>query len=258
MPNPSRRVLARSAPGRRPAAAPSARRAAPVAPPPAPAPVKHRNVRGMGVKRRDKDLYETPADCALAICKRLERLLRLGTEPRLIEPSAGSGSFVKAMKAVWPEAVIMAVDLHTENGRKLYAAGATSYVIGKWQVQDVAGFASDLDVGNPPFSEAEVHIHHALLTLREGAYLAYLLPTSFLASQGRCARLWRPDNVGSLTGFGGLRYFWPLAERPSYTDDGGTDMTEYGVFVWKKGFTLNPEILPPMWWKPKNAERRDA
>lgn len=209
------------------------------------------------MKRRDKDLYETPSDCSMAICKRLEAVLKLGDDPRIIEPSAGSGSFVKAARAVWPQAIILAVDLHHENGKALHKAGATSYTTGRWQGQDVGGFGADLIVGNPPFSEAEEHFRHAFNVVAPAGYVALLLPTSFLCSQTRCKDLWRPTNAGGLIGFGGLRYFFPIAERPSFTDDGGTDMTEYGVFVWKRNFSMNPEILPPLWWKGKNAAFKD-
>ena len=258
MPNPSRRGLARSAPGNRPARAPARAVAGPVAPRQEPAATLHRNVRGLGQKRRDRDLYETPPDCALAICKRLARLVRLDAEPKLIEPSAGSGNFVRAMRAVWRDAIILAIDLHAQNARLLHAAGATSYITGRWQNQNVKGFAADLTVGNLPFSEAEEHIHHGIDMMPVNGWLACLLPTTFLATQGRSERLWTPERPGSLVGCGGLRYFWPLAERPSYTNDGGTDMTEYGVYVWRKGYTLNPEMLPPLWWKEKNRERHDA
>lgn len=208
-------------------------------------------MRGLGAKRRDKDLYETPQACASAICARLEAILKLGEDPRIIEPSAGSGSFVKAARATWPEAIIQAVDLHSENARRLHVAGATSYTTGKWQQQDVGGFGADLIVGNPPFSEAEEHIVHALNVVSPAGYVAMLLPASFLASQRRCKSLWTPNTPGGLVGFGGVRYVWPIAERPSFTEDGATDMSEYICVVWKRNFSMNPELLPPLWWKTK-------
>lgn len=259
MPNPSRRVLARSAPGSRPAAAPSVRRPAPVDAGPPRAATLHRNVRGLGAQRRDKDLYETPAALATAICRRLARVLRLDEAPRIIEPSAGSGSFVRAARATWPRATILAVDLHQQNARAMHAAGATSYTVGQWQQQDVGGFGAHLILGNPPYSEAEAHIQHALdHVLGPDGYLAFLLPTSFLASQGRCSRLWPPREPGGLIGLGCLRYIWPIAERPSFTGNSSTDMTEYACYVWRKGWGLSPEVLPPLWWRPENAEHHDA
>lgn len=258
MSHPSRRVLTRSALGARTSTDSSVKRAAPVAAAPA-APAKaHRNVRGLGAKRRDKDLYETPQDCALAICTRLEAVLKLGDDPRIIEPSAGSGSFVRAIRAVWPKSMLLAVDLHPENARPLHKAGATSYASGRWQTQDVGGFGADLIVGNPPFSEAEEHIAHALNVVSPAGFVAMLLPASFLSSQGRCRRLWTPQEPGSLIGFGGVRYVFPLAERPSFTDDGATDMSEYLCIVWKRNFTTNPELLPPLWWKHAVEQHKEA
>jgi hypothetical protein len=277
--NSSRRVPARPAPGsRRPAPKHASRSAAPVAPAPAPevactcgkTPHKtacalvraltgklHRNVRGMGAKRKDRDLYETPIPCARAIVKRLfavgiGRVADENTKAlRIIEPTAGSGNFVRAFREEFPDSIILAVDLHPENTIALHKAGATSYSIGQWQTQDVAGFEADLIGGNLPFSEAEECIQHALDIMQPGAYLFSILPVTFLATVGRSERLWTPNDAQGLIGCGQLRYYFTLAQRPSYTADGQTDMVEYGVYVWKKGWMMNAEVLPPLFWREK-------
>ncbi len=190
--------------------------------------------------RRDRDAYITPLTLARAICDRLAFVIP--SPARVVEPSAGTGNFVQAVKAVWAEAVVMAVDIHREHSHDLHLAGAASYVTGDWVAQDVRGFKPDLIIGNPPFSHAEVHATHALAQLEDGGHLAFLLPVSFLCGQGRAKRLWsRPAP------FGGLRYYLPIAERPSFTNDGQTDMSEYAVFVWKKGYDANPMVLPHLW-----------
>jgi hypothetical protein len=240
----------------------------------------HRNVRGLGQKRKDKDLYETPVDCATAICGRLKRILVLGIAAdrdncvacdeereisgewcerhrvdrplRIIEPSAGTGNFVRGMRAAWPNAIILANDLFPANAQKLHAAGATSYTTGKWEEQRNI-MDADLHAGNPPFSLAEKHIEHSLSLLREGAYLAQLLPVSFHGSQGRCKRLWTPHGPDDVFGCGQLRYYFTIAERPSYGYGGKTDMVEYGVFVFQKGFVGTAGLLTPLFWRPEET-----
>jgi hypothetical protein len=279
--NTSRRVPARVAPGR-----PQQRGRPVAAPPQPPAPVCNcdstphkvncalvrvltgplvRNVRGMGKKRRDRDLYETPIPCATALCNRVARLLPQPVEPvpdsfdhgdgpamrqrpmRIIEPSAGGGHFVQAARAVWADSKILAVDLHASNAVKLQAVGVTSYIVGRWQDQNEV-MDADLHIGNPPYSEAEEHVAHSLKVMRDGAYGGFLLPVTFIATQGRCERLWTKWPETNM-GVGQLRYFFALAERPSYTGDGQTDMTEYAFYLFQKGYTGNPELLPPLWWR---------
>lgn len=211
-------------------------------------------------KRKLRDLYETPPETCAAIVARLARLLpspveSLGTHThddgsvreslttrawRIVEPSAGSGNFVRALRdnLTFRDAKIIAVDLQPENALPLHRAGATSYVTGCWQEQDLAAFDADLHVGNRPFSEAEEHIHRSLSMLREGAFCADLVPWSFHGTQGRCGGFWREFPA---------RYVMALAERPGFTLDGKTDMAEYTLTVWQKGFSGHAEILPAIW-----------
>lgn len=204
-------------------------------------------------ERRDRDAYLTDPRYCLAICRRLSRLIPAPN--RIVEPSAGTGNFIRAAKQVWPEALVMAVDIHPEHHRDLALAGAATYLTGDWMKQDVRQFRPDLDLGNPPFSQAEPHTNHALDMLEQGKHLAFLLPVSFMTTQGRARNLFKnppPDPKDPSTwvrddAWGGLKYIIPLAERPSYTEDGHTDMAEYAVYVWEKGFIGFPTTLPHLW-----------
>lgn len=74
---------------------------------------------------------------------------------------------------------------------------------------------------------AEDHVRKALvLTKPRQGSVAFLLRLNFLGSLERAA-LWQDYP---------LRKVWVLSQRPSYTDDGGTDSTEYGLFWWQHGF----------------------
>lgn len=213
--------------------------------------------RGAVVARRevriDKDFYETPVACATEICDRM----RLFTpEPRtVLEPSAGSGNFVRAIRTVWPRAHITAVDILASNiaGCSRHARTTDTLVRGDiMEVSDGLVAAADLVVGNPPFSHAEEHVKRLLRSMQTGAYLAFLLPTSFITTQGRAKGLWNnpPDGRGDVRGpYGDLEAEIPLAERPGFTTNGGTDMAEYCLYVWQKDRgSYAPRLLPHLWW----------
>lgn len=79
---------------------------------------------------------------------------------------------------------------------------------------------------NPPFSLALEFCHHAI-GLSPNVFM--LLRLNFLASQKR--RTWWRQNLPSA--------LFILSERPSFTEDGATDATDYAWFYWGntwKGF----------------------
>jgi hypothetical protein len=210
--------------------------------------------RGGTVARKDvrvkRDLYNTPYDHALAICRRLAKII--APPRRIIEPSAGTGNFVAAARIVWPEAVIMAIDISDEHIQKCYQKGARTCIVGRWQDQDVRSFEPDLMLGNPPNSEVEAHVAHALDQLGPGGHLAFLQPMNVITTQGRAKRMWAVPPP-----FGNLSCLIPLAERPSFgvnkKGKPGTDQVEYGVYVWRKGYLLYPTLLPHI-WRSESAE----
>jgi hypothetical protein len=223
--------------------------------------VKERNTaavarsRAKGTKRRDRDAYLTIQSSADAIVWRLRYII--GPVTKVLEPSAGTGNLVRAAKEVWPQARILAVDLYDKHHRALLAAGVTSYITGDFLTQDVRGFDADVSLSNPPFSDAEAHVKHALAQLRDGAWHVALLPTTFLCAQRRARGLygnvepvledettWPMNRRGE---WAGLKFVMPLAERPSFTDDGKTDMVEYAIFIWQKGFQGLATLLPHCW-----------
>jgi hypothetical protein len=72
---------------------------------------------------------------------------------------------------------------------------------------------------NPPFSCAEGFATHAI----DHSRITYLLlPLNFLASKTRIP-FWKRNPLYTL---------FPLSNRPSFTDDGKTDFTDYAWFCW--------------------------
>lgn len=192
------------------------------------------------------DFYATPDALALAICKRLSAVV---AEPRfLVEPSAGTGSFVRAVKATWPETWVEAVEVNPDHAGHLVAADADFVATDdwpKWADASVAGQrgSPDLILGNPPFRQAQEHIEAGLRWLGEGGRLAFLLRLNFLGSSSRVGFWGQP----------GLESVSVIAPRPSFglnkKGKPGTDGTEYALFVWRKGYEGPPQLGAPIVWE---------
>lgn len=154
-----------------------------------------------------------------------------------LEPSAGDGNFVRAMRAGLGSAwCIEAVDIHADADR-LSTAGAD--VVTKADFLDYSKKVRccyDLVVGNPPYKGAEEHVRAALDVLRPGGVLAFLLRLAFVESKQRypLMRGWPPAKI------------YALAERPSFTG-GKTDSAAYGFFVWRRGCDRRTEMEVVSW-----------
>jgi len=206
--------------------------------------------------RRESDNYQTPFRLAQGICSRLQKLIH---PPKFImEPSAGAGRFVMASKEYWPEADITAVEVREECEVVLRDCGTSRVLMGTWEEANLTDLpVPDLIVGNPPYEFAQEHLELALKRVRQphrvppgspiyipgapGGYVAFLLRMAFLNSQARVESLWDQRK--------GFRYLLPLAERPSFTEDGKSEHSEYAVYIFQAGWQGNAEILPHLWWK---------
>jgi hypothetical protein len=187
-------------------------------------------VRGVLKAREDRianDAYYTPWRLADAICKRLAEHI----DPRGVwDPCCGDLAFVEAAFKAWGA-----------RPRLIHFTGTDlpEYDFLKADVP-FEPTQPDLIVSNPPYLLAEQFVHRALSLLPDGGHLAFLLRLSFLCGQKRVESLWSKS---------GLRYLMPIAPRPSFTPDGKTDASEYGLFVWQRGYTGNAEILPHLRWQ---------
>lgn len=181
----------------------------------------------------DLDIYPTPPELALAICK---RLANRGISPtQILEPSAGDGAFVRAARMLWwPQAEITAIEIRDSCREALRAAGAhrviTTSLESALNVDNCRGDLDyDLVLGNPPFSHAEEHIRLLLSKMRPGAVLAFLLRTGFYESFEQ-VKFWGEFPEDS---------FAPIVPRPGFRLNAkgkrGTDSQSYGLFIWIVG-----------------------
>ncbi len=203
--------------------------------------------------RKPLDLYATPPEVALEVCR---LAAAQGIAPaEVIEPSAGPGRFVRAARATWPElAGVVAIDIDPAHEQACLDAGADEFIHSDWPTcaarvdrnRDLIE-APLLILGNPPFSHALAHVQAALELLRDGEYLVFLLRQSFRGSFERVA-FWRRNPA-----------LWTatVVPRIPFIGDGG-DMADCDVFCWRKGFRGRSENLPPMLWGTALAADRAA
>lgn len=174
--------------------------------------------------RRELDAYYTPEALAGQLVDTVAGYLR---NPNLIvEPSVGGGAFVKACRARWPTASIVGVDLDPEAEGKAFVDRFYHADFATWEPEGES--LADLVIGNPPYSHAYEHVRKAHRIIRMGQWrgtVAFLLRLGFLAGQKRHP-WWR-----ELKKDGWAPDVHVLSKRPSFTG-GGTDSTEYGLFVF--------------------------
>lgn len=205
--------------------------------------------------RRRLDAYFTPPAVATAVVERVHQLLPTRTPNaerryQILEPSGGLGAFVRAAQAVWSLAEIATVDVRLRKQLRDLAPGVTlvHQDFLKFEPSSYGFGLFDLIIGNPPFRDAEAHVRHALELLRPGGHLAFVLRLGFSSSLERAEGLWAQP---------GLRYQATIAPRPSFIE-GGTDLSEYALFIWQAGFTGSAELGKPIVWRERRSSAAPA
>jgi hypothetical protein len=166
----------------------------------------------------DDDFYETPAYC-------VHRLLEKYSPPGGIwlEPGAGSGAIIKAVRQVRTDMSWVAIEKQARFRKQLELLTVDTIIgdyLTTWVNLDVV-----LVLGNPPFSLAMEFIQHSMAAY-PNADVALLLRLPFLASNKRATfmQAFAPDA-------------YVLPDRPCFAK-GDSDNTDYAWMVWPK---LDPE-----------------
>lgn len=194
------------------------------------------------------DAYLTPELLALAACRWLKDAYYV-RPVEVVEPSAGAGSWVKAAREVWPEAHVVANEVDRGRRRALLQAGAHEVFHEDWEAlayrlpepKVTSELVTErLIVGNPPYRLATRHIHAAHDALGLGDGLLFLLRLNLLGGALR-HDFWRAFPPLAVV---------PVVPRPSFTG-GGTDGTEYALFLWAKGWPVEAgtRLEPPLAWR---------
>lgn len=166
-------------------------------------------------KRHELDHYDTPQDVADALVRAIPAGV-FGINPSALDIGAGSGVWGRALRKLYPRVGVDGVDIRAlpcpPEYRTWYTADVLSrHIDGKY----------DVVMGNPPFNIAEKCVERAM-QLATG-YVVFLLPLSFLTSEGRNEGLFQ------------LYPVWKFYALPRIPYTGNGNPRDDALFLWKVG-----------------------
>ena len=171
---------------------------------------------GRGTERKPHDFYATPIDCVENFINNygIDRI-----KGNILEPSAGNGNVIQALRQKKVQGIITALELRDEERDSL------TQISDKVIIDDFLNWESDKEydiiIGNPPYSYAKEFIEKCFKISNENTVIIMLLRTAFLESKSRY-EFWQQHPLSGL---------YVLSKRPSFTGK-GTDATSYAWFVW--------------------------
>lgn len=206
-----------------------------------------KNVAGSVTPEHDVRL--TPFKCAIACAG----LLQLRPGARVLEGSGGGGVWLDALFTTFgPNLEVHVNELRPECREllehKASRFGRWSVTIGRFEDYLTRHSGFDLVGFNPPYTYAEKHLRHSLYLCKPGGMVSYLLGTTFRGSQGRRS-VYKDQRFG-------LWRRYMMEERPSFSEDGKTDATEYELFNWRRGYQ-GDEIVRSFSWKDADRYTQD-
>jgi tRNA1(Val) A37 N6-methylase TrmN6 len=161
--------------------------------------------------RRPNDGYFTRHEVAESVAD----WLGPASDP-ILEPSVGRGAFARALRKRGHHVVGIDIDPKATGFVECSRHEVGDFL--RWETATRFG----LVIGNPPYSDAELHIDRALELLKPDGRLCFLLRLNFLGASKRIdvwQTRWNLERIGV------------IVPRPSFTE-GGNDSCEYAAFVF--------------------------
>lgn len=171
--------------------------------------------------------YYTPRAVARQCVDMVLPALGVRRPRTILEPSAGSGSFLMPLRQAFPLAKITAIDVAPDPTTTLEAIRKVDFLDADFNNR------FDLIVGNPPYREATPFCIKALAS---APTVVFLMRLGFLAARKRYD-FWRSYPPA---------WVFVLPLRPSFRG-GNTDVkTDYGWVCWQAGVAVTQLAwLPP-------------
>lgn len=177
-----------------------------------------------GAGRMPFDFYETDYGTIERCLQRMNDLVIPRERVRILDLGAGSGRWGEVARRFWPKALVTGVEIREVEKPETY----NCWITGSWpECADRLGLDYDLIVGNPPYLRAESFTRSGLAKLTDNGHLGFLFKLHFLASQGRRDGLYKEIPPLELN---------VCSKRPSFQENGDTNATEFGYYVWRKGY----------------------
>jgi len=174
--------------------------------------------------RHADDYYRTPAWCVRALLKYVkttsEKDYAALHNSSILDPACGDAAILEVLDSYGFKGVGIEIDptraeKAREHGFGVYCGDAL-----------VTYMSAQAVITNPPYSLAMEFVQKALSRCDPPVFFAaFLLRLNWLASRKR-AEFHRNTPADILV----------LPKRPSFTDDGKTDASEYAWFIWKRPF----------------------
>ena len=171
---------------------------------------------GRGTERKPYDFYATPIDCVENFINNygIDRI-----KGNILEPSAGNGNVIQALRQKKVQGIITALELRDEEIDSL------TRISDKVIIDNFLEWEADKDydviIGNPPYTYAREFIEKCFKIANENTVIIMLLRTAFLESKSRY-EFWQQYPLSGL---------YTLSKRPSFTGK-GSDATSYSWFIW--------------------------
>lgn len=144
-----------------------------------------------------------------------------GGGKKILEPSAGNGNIIQALRNVGLINDITALEIRSEELNNLKQI-SDNVIIDNFLMRDF-DTKYDIIIGNPPYSLAKEFIEKCFDICSDDGQVIMLLRTAFLESKSRY-EFWQKNPLSGLC---------VLSKRPSFTGK-GTDATSYSWFIWDK------------------------
>jgi len=159
------------------------------------------------------DKHYTQPEVAAHIVKRLMQYGDIQPGDRVLDPCVGLGAFSNAIKELNIVKLVRTIDQDVTVEADIH---------NDFLQVPVRGDQFNLITSNPPFSLAQEFVEKSTGWCDQRGTVAFLLLLQFLGSNGRAEffRKYPPSTIDV------------MRPRPSFAENGATDMREYALFRW--------------------------